>query len=99
MLEFRSPISRRSFLRVGGLAAGGLSLAELLRLKAHGAIDARRSNKAKRFSLGKSSAAAARATSYAKGWPKPDAFASSSRRRRFISSVRSTASPIRARWR
>jgi hypothetical protein len=40
------PFSRRDFLRVGGMAAGGLTLADLLRLKAHGRVDAQRSHKA-----------------------------------------------------
>ena len=35
----------------------------------------------------------------AKGWPRPGAFASSSRRRRSICSSRSTAFPIPGRWR
>jgi uncharacterized protein (DUF1501 family) len=39
MLNLQSSISRRDFLRVGGLAVGGLTLADLLRLKAHGAAD------------------------------------------------------------
>ncbi len=47
----------------------------------------------------RSSAVAAPATSYARGWPRPDAFVSSSRRRRSICSSRSTAFPIPARWR
>ncbi|MBI3823762.1 MAG: DUF1501 domain-containing protein [Planctomycetes bacterium] len=38
--------SRRDFLRVGGLCVGGLTLADLLRLKAQGAVDSSRSNKA-----------------------------------------------------
>lgn len=38
--------SRRDFLRVGGLAVGGLTLADLLRLRAHGSVDAQRSSKA-----------------------------------------------------
>lgn len=46
MLNLHSSIARRSFLRIGGLAAGGLTVADLLRLKAHGAVDARRSHKA-----------------------------------------------------
>jgi uncharacterized protein (DUF1501 family) len=46
MLNFRSSVSRRDFLRVGGLAVGGLTLADLLRLRAHGSADSRQSNKA-----------------------------------------------------
>ncbi|MBI1831813.1 MAG: DUF1501 domain-containing protein [Planctomycetes bacterium] len=38
--------SRRDFLRVGGLCAGGLTLADLRRLKARGAVDPRRSHQA-----------------------------------------------------
>src|SRR5262245_53053546 len=38
--------SRRDFLRVGGLAAGGLTLADLLRLKAHGGVDSASAHKA-----------------------------------------------------
>lgn len=37
--------SRREFLRVGGLGLGGLTLADLLRLKARGAVDSSRSHK------------------------------------------------------
>ena len=33
-------VSRRDFLKVGGLSVGGLTLADLLRFKAHGAADA-----------------------------------------------------------
>src|SRR5882762_77865 len=36
--RFCDGISRRSFLRAGGLAFGGLALSDLLRLKAHGAV-------------------------------------------------------------
>jgi hypothetical protein len=36
--EFCDGISRRSFLRVGGLTLGGLALSDLLRLKAQGAV-------------------------------------------------------------
>jgi uncharacterized protein (DUF1501 family) len=39
-------ISRRAFLRVGALSVGGLSLADLLRLKAQGAQQAKTSHKA-----------------------------------------------------
>src|SRR5213080_3325092 len=39
-------ISRRDFLKVGALGVGGLTLADLLRLKAHGATDAGTSRKA-----------------------------------------------------
>src|ERR1043166_7049751 len=46
MLNLQSTCSRRSFLRLGGLAVGGLTLADLLRLKAKGAVDSARSNKA-----------------------------------------------------
>jgi len=46
MLNLQSSVSRRDFLRVGGLAVGGLTLADMLRLKAHGAVDARQSHKA-----------------------------------------------------
>jgi uncharacterized protein (DUF1501 family) len=46
MLNLQSSISRRSFLRVGGLAVGGLTLADLLRLKAHAAVDSQHSHKA-----------------------------------------------------
>ncbi len=45
MLNIQNP-SRREFLRVGGLALGGLTLADLLRLRAQGAVDSRRSSKA-----------------------------------------------------
>ena len=37
---FCDGISRRSFLRAGGLALGGLALSDLLRLKAQGALTA-----------------------------------------------------------
>jgi uncharacterized protein (DUF1501 family) len=46
MLNLRSHPSRRDFFRVGGLCMGGLTLADLLRLKAHGAVDSQRSSKA-----------------------------------------------------
>src|SRR5947209_9603096 len=39
-------ISRRDFLKVGALGVGGLTLADLLRLKAYGATDAGTSGKA-----------------------------------------------------
>jgi hypothetical protein len=39
-------LSRRSFLKVGALTVGGLTLADLLRLRAHGGADAGRSGKA-----------------------------------------------------
>jgi hypothetical protein len=39
-------VSRRDFLRIGALSAGGLTLADLLRLKAHGAVDSRAAHKA-----------------------------------------------------
>jgi len=39
-------ISRRDFLRVGGMGAAGLTLADLLRLKAQGAVDAESTHKA-----------------------------------------------------
>src|SRR5262245_56451645 len=39
-------ISRRDFLRVGGLGATGLTLADLLRLKANGAVNAKAAHKA-----------------------------------------------------
>jgi hypothetical protein len=39
-------LSRREFLRVGALGAGGLTLADLLRLKAQGQVEPRSSNKA-----------------------------------------------------
>ena len=38
--RFCDGISRRSFLRAGGLALGGLALSDLLRLKAQGAVSA-----------------------------------------------------------
>src|SRR5262249_41147553 len=38
--------SRRDFLRVGALGLGGLTLADLLRLKAHGAVDPKAAHKA-----------------------------------------------------
>jgi hypothetical protein len=43
--RFCDGISRRDFLRVGALAVGGLSLADLLRLKAQGAQQAKSSHK------------------------------------------------------
>ncbi|MEX0715826.1 MAG: DUF1501 domain-containing protein [Planctomycetaceae bacterium] len=39
-------LSRRNFLKLGGLCVGGLTLADLLRLRAAGAIDERKSHKA-----------------------------------------------------
>src|SRR3954470_5882410 len=42
---FCDGISRRSFLRAGGLALGGLTLSDLLRLKAQGAVAAPRRGK------------------------------------------------------
>src|SRR3954470_16459894 len=39
-------ISRRDFLRLGALAAGGLTLADLLRLRAAGAVQPRSAHKA-----------------------------------------------------
>ena len=39
-------ITRRDFLRIGTLGLGGLTLADLLRLKARGAVDARSTHKA-----------------------------------------------------
>jgi hypothetical protein len=44
--SFCDGISRRGFLKVGALAVGGLTLADLLRLKAQGAVQARSPNKA-----------------------------------------------------
>ncbi len=44
--KFCDGISRRGFLKVGALAVGGLSLADLLRLKAHGAVNPGSPNKA-----------------------------------------------------
>jgi hypothetical protein len=44
--RFCDGISRRGFLKVGALAVGGLTLADLLRLKAHGAVNPGRSGKA-----------------------------------------------------
>src|SRR5262245_61690893 len=55
MLTVRAPrapgrhcdgVSRRDFLRIGALSLGGLSLADLLRLKAHGAVRSQASHKA-----------------------------------------------------
>jgi len=43
--QFCDGISRRSFLRAGGLAIGGLALSDLLRLKAQGAVSAERRGK------------------------------------------------------
>src|SRR5262245_43575344 len=37
--SFCDGMSRRNFLRVGGLGLGGLTLANLLKLQAHGSID------------------------------------------------------------
>src|SRR5215470_13322483 len=39
-------LSRRSFLKAGALAVGGLTFADLLRLRAHGGADPGRSGKA-----------------------------------------------------
>jgi len=39
-------ICRREFLRIGGLGASGLTLADLLRLKAQGAVDDKKAHKA-----------------------------------------------------
>ncbi|MEX1096110.1 MAG: DUF1501 domain-containing protein [Planctomycetales bacterium] len=39
-------LSRRNFLKLGGLCVGGLTLADLLRLRAFGAVDERKSHKA-----------------------------------------------------
>src|SRR5262245_27860328 len=39
-------LSRRDFLRVGALGLGGLTLADLFRLEAQGAVDARAGHKA-----------------------------------------------------
>jgi uncharacterized protein (DUF1501 family) len=44
--KFCDGISRRDFLRIGALALGGLSLAELLRLKAQGALSPEHAHKA-----------------------------------------------------
>ncbi|HWG46034.1 MAG TPA: DUF1501 domain-containing protein [Gemmataceae bacterium] len=44
--EFCDGYSRREFLKVGALAVGGLTLADLLRLKAQGAVNAGSPNKA-----------------------------------------------------
>src|SRR6266850_2046519 len=43
--RFCDGISRRSFLRAGGLALGGLALSDLLRLKAQGAVASERRGK------------------------------------------------------
>jgi hypothetical protein len=39
-------VSRRDFLRIGALSVGGLTLADLLRLKARGAVHSRAAHKA-----------------------------------------------------
>src|SRR5213078_1945252 len=39
-------VSRRDFLRIGALGVGGLTLADLLRLKAEGAVQAESAHKA-----------------------------------------------------
>src|SRR6516164_5446762 len=44
--RFCDRISRRSFLKVGTLGVGGLTLADLLRLKSHGAVKAGSPDKA-----------------------------------------------------
>jgi hypothetical protein len=44
--EFCDGMTRRSFLKIGALAVGGLTLTDLLRLKARGAVNAGSSNKA-----------------------------------------------------
>src|SRR5262245_6805830 len=44
--RFCDGLSRRSFLKVGALAVGGLTLADVLRLKAQGVVDAGASGKA-----------------------------------------------------
>ena len=41
---FCDGMTRRSFMKVGALAVGGLTLADLLRLKARGAVNARSPN-------------------------------------------------------
>ena len=43
--QFCDGISRRSFLRTGGLAVGGLALSDLLRLKVQGAVSSARRGK------------------------------------------------------
>src|SRR6266850_6218158 len=43
--QFCDGISRRNFLRAGGLALGGLALSDLLRLKAQGAVVSQRRGK------------------------------------------------------
>src|SRR6185436_14839833 len=43
--QFCDGISRRSFLRTGGLAMGGLALSDFLRLKAKGAVSSERRGK------------------------------------------------------
>src|SRR5437763_16821063 len=43
--QFCDGISRRSFLRAGGLALGGLALSDFLRLKAAGAVTPNRHSK------------------------------------------------------
>jgi hypothetical protein len=45
-LRFCDGLSRRNFLKVGALGLGGLTLADLLRLKAQGAVNPRTSSKA-----------------------------------------------------
>ncbi len=44
--KFCDGVSRRDFLRVGALGLGGLTLADLLRFKAQGAVDPKASYKA-----------------------------------------------------
>ena len=44
--SFCDGMTRRGFLTAGALAVGGLTLADLLRLKARGAVNASASNKA-----------------------------------------------------
>src|SRR5436189_6071355 len=44
--KFCDGITRRGFLKVGALAVGGLTLADLLRARAHGAVNAGSPNKA-----------------------------------------------------
>ena len=43
--QFCDGVSRRSFLRTGGLALGGLALSDFLRLKAAGAVSSERRGK------------------------------------------------------
>ena len=45
-VRFCGGLSRRNFLQLGTLGLGGLTLAELLRLKAHGAVKPRTGSKA-----------------------------------------------------